>query len=122
MKRGLLLLLFTAWPSFSSAQDSSSLNNTQKLGQRLFGQSCVVCHTQPQITSSQYGPVLSNATLNGNGDAMRDIISNGTPHMPGFKIQFQLSQIDAIVAYLQTIPAPAAPAKPVGKGGNANDD
>jgi mono/diheme cytochrome c family protein len=122
MKRGLLLFLFTAWPCFSSAQEINALNNTQKLGQRLFGQSCVVCHTKPQITSGQYGPVLSNATLNGDRDAMRDVISNGTPHMPGFKIQFRPIQIDAIVAFLQTIPAPAAPARPAGKGGNTNDD
>lgn len=122
MKRSLLLFLFATWPYFASAQSGDALNGTQKLGQRLFGQSCVVCHTQPQITSGQYGPVLSDATLNGNSDAMRDVISNGTPHMPSFKIQFQPNQIDAIVAYLKTIPAPVAPARPLGKGGSANND
>ena len=122
MKRSLLLFLFAAWPYSLSAQGGDALNVTQKLGQQLFGQSCVVCHTKPQITSGQYGPVLSQVTLSGNGDAMREVISNGTPNMPGFKIQFQPTQIDAIVAYLKTIPAPAAPARPASRGGNANDD
>jgi mono/diheme cytochrome c family protein len=122
MKRSLLLFLFAAWPYSLSAQGDDALDDTQKLGQRLFGQSCVVCHAKPQITSGQYGPVLSQATLNGNGSAMRDVISNGTPHMPGFKIQYQPIQIDAIVAYLKTIPVPVAPARPAGRAGNANDD
>ena len=122
MKRYLLLFLFAGWPYFSSAQSANELNDTQKLGQRLFGQSCVVCHTKPQITSGQYGPALSQVTLNGNGDAMRDVISNGTPHMPGFKIQYQPTQIDAIVAYLKTIPVPVTPERPNGKGSNADND
>ncbi len=36
---------------------------------------------------------------------MRQVISDGTPRMPGFKHHFQPTQIDAIVAYLKTIPA-----------------
>jgi mono/diheme cytochrome c family protein len=38
---------------------------------------------------------------------MREVIGNGTPRMPGFKHHFEPPQIDAIVAYLKTIPAPA---------------
>ena len=36
---------------------------------------------------------------------MREVISNGTPRMPGFKHHFEPAQIDAIVAYLKTVPA-----------------
>ena len=86
------------------------LDDTQKLGQRLFYQSCVVCHVKPQITSGQYGPVLSKETLGGQEEALRAFISNGTARMPGFKFQFEPSQINAIVAYLKTMPAPAQPA------------
>jgi mono/diheme cytochrome c family protein len=43
---------------------------------------------------------------------MRDVISNGTPRMPGFKHHFEPAQIEAIVAYLKTIPTPATPAAP----------
>ena len=86
------------------------LDDTQKLGQRLFYQSCVVCHVKPQITSGQYGPVLSKETLGGQEEALRAFISNGTSRMPGFKFQFEPGQINAIVAYLKTMPAPAQPA------------
>src|SRR6202035_5163195 len=82
----------------------------QKLGQRLFYQSCVVCHTKPQITSGQYGPVLSKDTLSGQEDVMREFISNGTSRMPGFRFQFEPTQITAIVAFLKTVPAPNPPA------------
>jgi mono/diheme cytochrome c family protein len=44
---------------------------------------------------------------------MREVISNGTPNMPGFKYHFAPDQIDAIVSYLKTLPAPPArPAQP----------
>jgi len=43
---------------------------------------------------------------------MREVISNGTPRMPGFKYHFEPDQIEAIVAYLKTVPAPAAAAIP----------
>ena len=86
------------------------LDDAQKLGQRLFYQSCVVCHIKPQITSGQYGPVLSKETLGGQEEALRAFISNGTSRMPGFKFQFEPGQINAIVAYLKTLPAPAQPA------------
>ena len=92
------------WPVAASAQQ---LNDQQLLGMRLFNQSCRVCHTKPQLTSPLYGPALSRQSLGGQDDVMREVISNGTPRMPGFKHHFEPPQIDAIVAYLKTIPAPA---------------
>lgn len=89
----------------------------QELGMRLFNQSCRVCHTKPTLLSPQYGPVLSMNTLGGKPDIMREIISNGTPRMPGFKYDFQPAQIDAIVAYIKTVPAPAVAAPASGKAG-----
>ena len=88
------------------AETGTPLDDTQKLGQRLFYQSCVVCHTKPQITSGQYGPVLSKDSLSGQEDVMREFISAGTARMPGFRFQFEPTQISAIVAYLKTVPAP----------------
>jgi mono/diheme cytochrome c family protein len=87
------------------AQD---LNDTQRQGQHLFNQSCRVCHAKPQLNSVQYGPVLSKTSASGNPKAMHEVIANGTPHMPGFKYHFKPEQIDAIVAYLQTVSANAA--------------
>jgi len=99
MTRVLLLLL--AIPAAASAQDDRPL-----LGMRLYNQSCRVCHTKPQLTSPQYAPVLSRGSLNGNDDAMRAFIANGSPKMPGFKYHFKPAEIDAIVAYLKTVPPP----------------
>ena len=88
----------------------TSLDDKQLLGMRLFNQSCRVCHTKPQMTSPMYGPELSQSSAGGRDDVMRDVISNGTPRMPGFKYHFEPAQIEAIVAYLKTIPTPATPA------------
>jgi len=101
------------------AQQPAWAQSDQKtLGMRLFNQSCRVCHTKPQLTSPQYGPPLSMNTLGGNADAMRQFISNGSPRMPGFKYTFKPAEIDAIVAYIKAIPAPAQTAPPAsGKSG-----
>jgi mono/diheme cytochrome c family protein len=90
------------WPVSASAQQ---LDDQELLGMRLFNQSCRVCHTKPQLTSPLYGPALSQKSLGGQADVMREVIGNGTPRMPGFKHHFQPTQIDAIVSYLKTIPA-----------------
>src|SRR5208282_6280116 len=94
------------WPIAAAAQPASG--DQTMLGMRLFNQSCRVCHTKPQLVSPQYAPVLSMSTLGGKADVMRETISNGTPRMPGFKYHFKPDEIDAIVAYIKTIPEPAA--------------
>jgi mono/diheme cytochrome c family protein len=117
MQRGtsviaLIVPLLPALTSSAFAQDRA-------LGERLFEQSCVVCHKIPQIDATAYAPALSMNTLGGNADAIHQVISDGTARMPGFKIQFTPTQIDAIVAYIKTIPAPPAaptPAKAKGAG------
>jgi len=105
-----MLLAAVAWrpPAVLAQQAASqvSLNDTELLGMRLFNQSCRVCHTKPQLSSPLYGPALSRQSLNGDVSVMREVISNGTPRMPGFKHHFDTAQIDAIAAYLKTIPAP----------------
>lgn len=104
----IFLPLVVAAPLSAAAQDRSQ----ELLGMRLFNQSCRVCHTKPQMTSPQYGPVLSMNTLGGKVDLIRQFISNGTARMPAFKYQFTPAQIDAIASYVATRPAPsqAAPA------------
>lgn len=104
------LALLALWPLGAFAQPAAtpaSLNDKELLGMRLFNQSCRVCHTKPQLSSPVYAPTLSRQSLGGQDDVMREVIGNGTPRMPGFKLHFQPAQIDAIVAYLKTIPAPA---------------
>jgi len=112
----LALLALAAVPLGAIAQQAEQpLNDKQLLGRNLFTQSCVVCHVKVQLTTlGHYGPVLSKMSLGGQEDLMREFISNGTPNMPGFKYHFRPDQIDAIVAYLKTlpVPAPAAPTPP----------
>ena len=106
----------------SAQQAGNNLNDTQKLGQSLFVQSCGVCHLKPQLTAVQFAPVLSKESLGGQEDVMRQVIANGTPRMPGFKHHFDQTQIAAIAAYLKTVPVQqaAAPA-PAAKRENARD-
>ena len=105
MWRGVLLFVLVL-PAGASAQ--SGLNEQQRLGQTLFTQSCGVCHLKPQITANTFGPTLSKESAGGREDVVRETITNGTPRMPGFKHTFEPAQIDAIVAYLKTVPAPQA--------------
>jgi mono/diheme cytochrome c family protein len=105
----LLLFVLAMWPFVAQAQPAANapaLNERQLLGMRLFNQSCRVCHAKPQLTSTQYGPVLSKDSLGGQDAVMRELIGNGTARMPGFKYSYQPAEIDAIVAYLKTVPAP----------------
>jgi mono/diheme cytochrome c family protein len=106
MKRGtaLPLLLLALAPLVASAQSAGAAPEPkQMLGMRLFNQSCRVCHVKQEPASPQFAPALSKATLAGNAAALRVFIANGTPRMPGFKIQFRPAEIDAIVAYIKTI-------------------
>ena len=73
-------------------------------GLRHFNQSCRVCHAHSALKATQYGPVLSRASLGGDAQAMRAVIANGTPRMPGFRYTFAPAEIDTIVAYLKTLP------------------
>jgi mono/diheme cytochrome c family protein len=88
-----------------------SLNATQLEGRNLFTQHCVVCHVRTLVTAVRsYGPPLSKDSLGGQEDVLRELISNGTPNMPGFKYNFDAGEIGAIIAYLKTLPPQGAPA------------
>jgi mono/diheme cytochrome c family protein len=100
MRRGVLLLFVLCAPV--QAQTPQELE-----GLRHFNQSCRVCHAHPQLKATQYGPVLSRASLGGNEQLLRTVIGNGTPRMPGFRYHFKPAEIDSIVAYLKTVPQPA---------------
>ena len=98
-------MIFALIPVAAPAQ--GSLDDRQLLGMRLYNQSCRVCHTKPQLTSQQYAPPLSRVSMNGNDEALRKQIAEGSPKMPGFRYHFKPAEIDALVAYLKTLPPPA---------------
>src|ERR1700722_4212410 len=107
-------------PLAASAQPAGGADQ-HLVGMRLFNQSCRVCHTKPQLVSPQYAPVLSMNSLGGKADGIRDVISTGTPRMPGFKFTYKPADIDAIVAYIKTIPAPAEAVPAAGKAGASRE-
>jgi len=97
MKRSAILLLLLV--GRVHAQTPAEIE-----GLRHFNQSCRVCHAHSALKATQYGPVLSRASLGGDEQAMRTVIANGTPRMPGFRYTFAPAEIDTIVAYLKTLP------------------
>lgn len=101
----VLLLCSMASPAaFAQATNPHQLPDREKLGWRLYEQSCSICHTKPNLVLSQFGPELSRESLGGKLELVREVIANGTPRMPGFKHQFAPAEIDAITAYLLTLP------------------
>jgi len=111
MKHGfstlLLVLAASAPAAFAQRGD---LSETQLLGRQVFAQSCGICHLQPSLGVRTYGPVLTMAAAAGNDEAMRAFIVNGSDRMPAFKYYLKPAEINAIIAYLKTVPVPAAPA------------
>jgi mono/diheme cytochrome c family protein len=92
--------------SIAAAQDDG-LNPTQRAGRQVFAQSCGICHLQPQRGAATYGPRLNQASASGSDELMRGFITQGTPRMPAFKFYLTGEQMDSVIAYLRTIPAPA---------------
>lgn len=102
-----LLLLLAASSSAAYAQQAGSdLNETQLLGRQILAQSCGVCHLQPSLNAKTYGPPLNKASAAGNDEVMRAFIVNGTDRMPAFKYYLSPAEINAIIAYVRTVPVP----------------
>ena len=99
----LLIALFAAAPAVR-AQD---LDERQLRGRQVFAQSCGICHLQPSLGVKTYGPALNKASTGGNDELMRAFIQNGSERMPAFKHYLKPAEIDAIIAYLKTVPASA---------------
>jgi|ERR1043166_6516377 mono/diheme cytochrome c family protein len=107
MKRSawVLLLLLTGYAQQTLAQQpAADLNDKQRLGRQIVAQACGVCHLPPERNAKTYGPALTKAAGGGDEAVMREYILNGTPRMPSFKYFLQPAEIDAIVAYLKTVP------------------
>ncbi|HEX9276004.1 MAG TPA: cytochrome c [Burkholderiales bacterium] len=103
MKHGVSTLALALAAATAHAQ-RSDLNETQLLGRQVFAQSCGICHLQPSMGVKTYGPPLNKASAGGNDEVMRAFIVNGSDRMPAFKYYLKPSEIDAIIAYLRTVP------------------
>jgi mono/diheme cytochrome c family protein len=119
----LALALGAAAAPAAHAQPSDvrevQLNETQLLGRQVFAQSCGVCHLQPSLGVKTYGPPLTKAAAGGSDEVMRAFIVNGTDRMPAFKYYLKPAEIDAIIAYVRTVPVPAAAEPTAQKQGDA---
>jgi mono/diheme cytochrome c family protein len=104
VRRAWAVLIVSAALSQAGAAAEGVLNDQQILGQRLFETSCGICHTRPTLVAGMYGPELNKDTAGGREDTIRDVITNGTPRMPGFKYTYNADQIVAIAAYVKTLP------------------
>ncbi len=103
-----LLLVAAAYTQSAAGQQAAdNLNEQQRLGRQVVAQACGVCHLPPAKGARTYGPALSKGAGGGDENVVREYIVNGTPRMPSFKYFLQPSEIDAIVAYLKTVPVPA---------------
>jgi mono/diheme cytochrome c family protein len=107
-KAWFVVMLLAAALRVADAQ-GAALDATQRHGRAIFLQDCAVCHTKPN--AGVYAPALGAGSLNGQSDMLRDVISDGTPRMPGFKHELNRGDIEAIVAFIKTVPMPpgAAP-------------
>jgi mono/diheme cytochrome c family protein len=114
-RSGVALAAVVVFAAASASAQEPELNDAQKLGQSLFVQSCGVCHLPPQLNAPRFAPALSRDSASGNENAMRTIITDGSPRMPGFKYQFTETQIAAIASYLKTVPPRAPDAPPPAK-------
>jgi mono/diheme cytochrome c family protein len=110
MKRTVWVLLtfLTLGPKAAIArQATEGLTDQQRLGRQILAQSCTVCHLPSGPGAKTYGPSLNKTSTQGDDDAMRETILEGGTRMPAFKYFLKPVQIDAIIAYIRTIPAPA---------------
>jgi mono/diheme cytochrome c family protein len=118
MRNAALLGLFVLAASANgAAAQQDNLSDQQKMGRRVFAQSCGVCHLPPTLGAKTYGPPLNKDAGGGDDDVMREFITNGTPRMPAFKYYLKPDQIEAIISYMRTVPVQAAVTTPRRAGG-----
>ena len=75
-------------------------------GRRLYHQKCSVCHVAATRGAEPYGPRLGAAQVNGREEYLRESIASGGVRMPGFGSALDRQQIDAILAFLETLASP----------------
>lgn len=101
-----LVALCAGIPAVHAQNADGTLNETQTKGRQLLAQSCGICHLTPSMGAKTYGPALHRGTVGGSEEAMRAIINMGTERMPAFRYYLNASDVDAIIAYVKTVPSP----------------
>ncbi|WP_108647627.1 c-type cytochrome [Polynucleobacter rarus] len=112
MKRCFKVIFMLCLSTFAAGYTySQTLTKDQLNGRALLAQNCGVCHLQIEIGSKPFGPYLNQATLGGNKAAIHSVIQYGNEKMPGFKYTLNVAQMNAITAYMKTVPVKEAPKK-----------
>jgi mono/diheme cytochrome c family protein len=109
MRKRVILLLLLAGCLPAARADEPALNRplteTEQRGQVLFDRHCASCHPRTPVPGA-VAPTVSRESQGGQAELMADIIRKGTPRMPGFANRLGDPEVDAIVEYLKTVPAP----------------
>ena len=92
-------------PAFAqSSSGSGGLSAVELKGKGMFTQRCALCHLPRNYDDdSTYGPKLNAARVTGREAALKQLIRQGTPNMPGFQYGLTSDEIDSILAYLKTV-------------------
>jgi len=109
MRKALVLLLLLSGSLSAARADEPALNRpltqTEQRGQALFERNCASCHPRIPVPGA-VAPAVSRDSQGGQPALMADIIRKGTPRMPGFANRLGEADVQAIVQYLKTVPAP----------------
>ena len=113
MLAALLLALTQVAPSDTvSAQGAAPAPSLKRSNAKAGCSRCNIARSATRaptcIPPRRSGRSCRATARGGRDDVLRQVIADGTPNMPGFKHQFEPTQIDAIVAYLKTVPPQAA--------------
>jgi mono/diheme cytochrome c family protein len=121
MRRAGSLWLLIACGAAMPSRAETALDPTALHGRQLYVQACGICHLKPNLLAERYGPALSRATVDDKEEGVRALVRGGSQRMPGFQHDLTAAEIDAIIAYLKTVPAPAPP-QPGRAGGPSQAD
>lgn len=89
--------------SMAAAAQVATMATQVKTGERLFNQSCRICHAENLPGAAPYGGLLWSGSAGGSVTAINAIISEGTARMPAWKYRFSQQEIATISTYLLTI-------------------
>ena len=109
MRKTVVLWLLLAGALPAARADEPALNrpltDAEQHGQALFDRHCASCHPRVPVPGA-VAPAVSRESQGGQAELMADIIRKGTPRMPGFANRLGEADVQAIVQYLKTVPAP----------------
>ena len=73
-------------------------------GRILWVQRCALCHDPVTSSGRAPGPWLDKQTVGARGEArVRERIAMGSTTMPGFQYALQPTQVDNLIAFLNTV-------------------